>query len=62
MSPKTLIRSGILDHPENTKKGRGRLRLTWKEAIKKYLKEWNISKELALDRSAWKMTIYVHEP
>jgi Integrase core domain len=26
------------------------------------LKEWNISKELALDMSAWKMTIHVSEP
>jgi hypothetical protein len=43
-------------------RGRGRPRLTWEEAIKRDLKEWNISKELALDRSAWKMAIHVPEP
>jgi hypothetical protein len=51
------VRSGILSRPENTRKGRGRPRLTWEEAIKKDLKEWNIPKELALDRSAWKIAI-----
>jgi hypothetical protein len=33
------VRSGILSHPENTRRGRGRPRLTWEEAIKRYLKE-----------------------
>jgi hypothetical protein len=37
-------------------------RLTWEEAIKRYLKEWNIPKELAFDRSAWKIAIHVPEP
>jgi hypothetical protein len=56
------VRSGILSRPENTRRERGRPRLTCEEAIKRDLKEWNISKELALDRSAWKMTIHVSEP
>jgi hypothetical protein len=30
--------------------------------MKRDLKEWNISKELALNMSAWKMTIHVPEP
>jgi hypothetical protein len=59
--PEAPIRSGILSRPENIKRGRGRPRLTWEEAIKRDLKECNISKVLALDRSAWKMAIYVHE-
>jgi hypothetical protein len=59
--PEALVRSGILSRPENTRRGRGRPRLTWKEAIKRDLKEWNISQELALDRSAWKMAIHVPE-
>jgi hypothetical protein len=60
--PETPVRSGILSRHKNTRRGRGRPRLIWEEAIKKYLKECNISKELALDRSAWKMTIHVPEP
>jgi hypothetical protein len=56
------VRSGILSHSENTRRERGRPRLTWEEAIKRDLNEWNISKELALDRSAWKMTIHLSEP
>jgi hypothetical protein len=56
------VRNGILNRPENTRRGKGRPRLTWEEAIKRYLKEWNIPKELALDRSAWKIAIHVPEP
>jgi hypothetical protein len=37
--PEALVRSGILSRPENTRRGRGRLRLTWEEAIKRDLKE-----------------------
>jgi hypothetical protein len=36
--------------------------MTWEKVIKRDLKEWNISKELALDMSAWKMVIHVPEP
>ena len=43
-------------------RGRGRPKLTWVEAIKGDLKGWNIPKDLALDRSAWKTTIHVPEP
>jgi hypothetical protein len=60
--PEASVRSGILSRPENTRRGRGRPRLTWEEAIKRDLKEWNILKELALDRSAWKIAIHVPEP
>jgi hypothetical protein len=35
--------------PENVKRGRGRPTLTWTEAVKRDLKEWNIDKELAAD-------------
>jgi hypothetical protein len=44
------------------KRGRGRPNLTWEEAINRDLKEWNISKELCLDRSASKEAIHVPEP
>jgi hypothetical protein len=33
------VRSGILSRPENTRRGRGRPRLTWEKAIKRDLKE-----------------------
>jgi hypothetical protein len=38
-SPEALVRSDILSHPENTRRGRCRSRLTWEKAIKRYLKE-----------------------
>jgi hypothetical protein len=59
--PEASVRNGILSRPENTRKGRGRSRLTWEEAIKRDLKEWNIPKELALDRSAWKFMYLNHD-
>jgi DUF2075 family protein len=61
MPSEALVRSGIISRPNNTRRGRCRMRLTWEEAIKIDLKELNISKELALNMSAWKMTIYVPE-
>ena len=36
--------------------------LTWDESVKRDLKDWNISKEIALDRSAWRLAINVPEP
>jgi hypothetical protein len=44
------------------KRGRGRPNLTWEEVIKRDLKEWNIPKELCLDRSDWKEAIHMPEP
>ena len=32
------------------------------ESVKRDLKDWNISKEIALDRSAWRLAINVPEP
>jgi hypothetical protein len=34
----------------NEKRGRGRPNLTWEESVKRDLKDWCITKELALDR------------
>ena len=56
------MRSGILSQDSNVKRGRGRPKLTWVEAIKGDLKGWYILKDLALDRSAWKTAIHVPEP
>jgi len=60
--PEAPVRSGILGQNSNVKRGRGRPKLTWVEAIKRDLKGWNIPKDLALDRSAWKTAIHVPEP
>ena len=46
---------------DNVKRGRGRPKLTWDESVKRDLKDWNISKEIALDRSAWRLAINVAE-
>jgi hypothetical protein len=37
--PEAPVCNGILSRPENTRRGRGRPRLTWEEAIKRDLKE-----------------------
>jgi hypothetical protein len=57
-----LVHRSIIRRDNNVKGGRGRLNLTWDEAIKRDLKECNIPKELCLDRSAWKEAIHVLEP
>ncbi|RCV13281.1 hypothetical protein SETIT_2G334300v2 [Setaria italica] len=60
--PEAPVRSGTLRRDSNVKRGKGRSKLTWEEAIKGDLKGWNIPKDLALDRSAWKTAIHVPEP
>jgi len=56
------VPSGVLERVDNVKRGRGRPKLTWDESVKRDLKDWTISKEIALDRSAWKLAINVPEP
>jgi hypothetical protein len=34
----------------------------WTKAVKRDLKEWNINKELAVDKKGWKYAIHVPEP
>ena len=55
-------RRGFLRRTDNVKRGRGRPKLTWDESVKRDLREWDISKELAVDRSAWRLAINVPEP
>ena len=55
------VRSGIIKHAEKVKRGRERPNLTWKESVKRDLKDWNIAKELTIDRREWRLTIYVLE-
>ena len=47
---------------DNVKRGRSRSKLTWDKSVKRDLNDWNISKEIALDRSAWRIAINVLEP
>ena len=53
---------GVLERVDNVKRGRVRPKLTWDESVKRDLKDCNISKEIALDRSAWRLVINVPEP
>jgi len=55
------VRSGVLKHGDKVKRGRGRPKLTWDESVERDLKDWEISEELALDRSAWRLAINVPE-
>ena len=50
--PEAPVRNGVLKRVDKVKRGRGRPKLTWDESVKRDLKDWNISEELALDRSA----------
>jgi len=56
------VRSGVLERVDNVKRDRGRPKLTWDESVKRDLKDWNISKEITLDRSAWRLASNVPEP
>jgi hypothetical protein len=55
------VRSGVIDRVDSVNRGRGRPKLTWDELVKGDLKEWNISKDLAMERSAWRLAIDVIE-
>jgi hypothetical protein len=60
--PEEPVRSGVLKRVDKVKRGRGRPKLTWDESVKGDLKDWNISEEVVLDRSAWRLAISVPEP
>ena len=59
--PEAPVRNGVLEWVYNVNRGRGRSKLMWDESVKRDLKDWNISKEIALDRSAWRLAINVPE-
>jgi hypothetical protein len=54
-------RNGVIRRTGNKKRGRGRPNLIWEESVKRDLNDWCITKELALDRSEWKLAIHVSE-
>jgi hypothetical protein len=47
--PEAPVHRGIIRQDNNVKRGRGRPNLTWEEAIKRDLKEWNIPMELCIE-------------
>ena len=55
------VHSGVLKRVDKVKRGRGRPKLTWDESVKRNLKDCDISEELALDMSAWRLAINVPE-
>jgi hypothetical protein len=55
------IRNGVIRRTSNKKIGRERPNLTLEEPVKRDLKDWCITKELALDRREWKLAIHVPE-
>jgi hypothetical protein len=55
------VRSRVIRRSSNEKRGRGQPNLTWEESVKRDLKDWYITKEVALDRTEWKLVIYVSE-
>jgi hypothetical protein len=61
-SAEAPIRNGVIRRIGNKKRDRGRPNLTWEESVKRDLKDWCITKELALDRREWKLAIHVPEP
>uniref|UniRef100_A0A0A9GK67 Uncharacterized protein n=1 Tax=Arundo donax TaxID=35708 RepID=A0A0A9GK67_ARUDO len=44
------VHSGRIKYADNVKGGQGRPNLTWDESVKRDLKDWNIIKELDMDR------------
>ena len=60
--PEAPVRVGIIGRIECSKRGRGRLRLTWEEEVKRDLGDWNISEELVSNRNTWTLAIHVLEP
>ena len=55
------MHSWVLELDDNVKRGRSRPKLTRDESVKRDIKDWNISKEVPLDRSACGLAINVPE-
>jgi hypothetical protein len=57
-----MLRSSKEMSKQFKRRGRVRPNLTREESVKKDLKDWSVTKEIALDRRGWKIAIYVSEP
>jgi hypothetical protein len=53
------VRSGVIKRSSNEKRDRWRPNLTCEKSVKRDLKDWCITKKLALDRREWKLAIHV---
>jgi hypothetical protein len=61
-STEAPVRSGVIRRTDNERRDKCRSNLTWEESVKRDLKDWCITEELALDRREWKLAIHVPEP
>ena len=50
-SPEVPVHCGVLRQANNMRRGRGRLKLTCGETIKRFLKAWDIPRDLYLNKS-----------
>jgi hypothetical protein len=55
------VRSEVPRQNDNEKKDRERPNFILEETVKRDLKDWSITRELALDRREWKLVIHVVE-
>jgi hypothetical protein len=62
MPTEAPIYNGVIRRIDNKKRCRGQPNLTCEEFVKRDLKDWYITKELALDRREWKLAIHMSEP
>jgi hypothetical protein len=60
--PDATVHSARLKRVDNVKIGWGRPNLACGESVKRDLKDWSITKELAMDRASWKLAIHMPEP
>jgi hypothetical protein len=58
----TPVCSRVIGQTAKGKRGKGIPNLTWEEFMKRDLKYWSITNELALNRREWKLAIHVSEP
>jgi hypothetical protein len=60
-SAEAPVCSRVIRRSGNEKRGRWWPNLTWEESVKRDLKDWCITNELALDRREWNLAIHVSE-
>jgi hypothetical protein len=59
---KAPIHNRVISQTGNGKRSRGMSNLTWVKSVKRDLKDWSVTNELALDRREWKLAIHGLEP
>jgi hypothetical protein len=61
MPAEAPIHNRVIRRISNKKGARGRPNLTWEKYVKRDVKDWCITKKLALDMREWKLAIHVPE-